>query len=83
MLEGTVIGHEVLHFRGGKLMAYAELLEEVKGLNESDMAEVVDFVRFLKTKYISKTSHRESNMLKGKLNYMSEDFDDSLDEFKE
>ncbi len=64
-------------------MAYAELLEEVKGLNERDMAEVVDFVRFLKTKYNSKTKYRESNMLKGKLNYMAEDFDDSIDEFKE
>ena len=65
------------------MLGLAELLEEVKGLNESDMAEVVDFVRFLKTKYISKTKYRGSNMLKGKLNYMAEDFDDSLDEFKE
>ena len=47
------------------------------------MAEVVDFVRFLKTKYNSKTKYRESNMLKGKLNYMAENFDDSIDEFKE
>ena len=64
-------------------MTYAELLEEVKGLNESDMAEVVDFVRFLKTKYSSKIKYRESNMLKGKLNYMADDFDQTLDEFKE
>ena len=64
-------------------MAYAELLEEVKGLNESDMAEVVDFVRFLKTKYSSKIKCRESNILKGKLNYMADDFDQTLDEFKE
>lgn len=32
-------------------MSYAELLEEVKELNESDIVEAVDFVRFLKTKY--------------------------------
>lgn len=64
-------------------MAYAELLEEVKGLNESDMAEVVDFVRFLKPKYSSKIKYRESNILKGKLNYMADDFDQTLDEFKE
>jgi len=64
-------------------MAYAELIEEVKGLSEDNMAEVLDFVKFLKYKNGDRKPERRSNLLAGGLIYMAEDFDATPDCFKE
>ncbi len=63
-------------------MAYSELIEAAKDLSENDIAEVVDFVNFLKLK--SNRSNRVVlDSLKGKLKYMADDFDETPDCFKE
>ena len=64
-------------------MAYAELIEEVKDLSENNMAEVLDFVKFLKAKQGKTTSKIQFDTLKGKLKYISDDFDETPDCFKE
>ncbi len=64
-------------------MAYSELIEEVKGLSESSLAEVLDFVKFLKAKDDSKKSNIIFDELKGGLLYMADDFDETPDCFKE
>ncbi len=64
-------------------MAYAELIEAAKDLSEKDIAEVVDFVNFLKQKNNKSSNSVVLDSLKGKLKYMAEDFDETPDCFKE
>ncbi len=64
-------------------MAYAELIEAAKGLSENDIAEVVDFVNFLKQKNNNNNNRVVLDSLKGKLKYMADDFDETPDCFKE
>ncbi|WP_034443613.1 DUF2281 domain-containing protein [Butyrivibrio sp. AE2032] len=63
-------------------MAYAELIEEAKKLSEDNIPEVIDFIRFLNSKQDNK-KERQSNLLRGKLKYMADDFDETPDCFKE
>jgi hypothetical protein len=67
----------------GFVMAYAELIEAAKDLSEKDIAEVVDFVNFLKQKNNKSSNSVVLDSLKGKLKYMAEDFDETPDCFKE
>ena len=65
-------------------MAYAELVEEAKGLSESSVSEVIDFIKFLKAKEEPKNiSGIKFDLLKGGLKYMADDFDAPLDCFRE
>lgn len=64
-------------------MGYAELIEEAKGLSENRVAEVVDFIKFLKSKDDGKKSNIVFDELKGGLLYMADDFDETPDCFKE
>ena len=57
-------------------MAYAELIEAAKDLSEKDIAEVVDFVNFLKQKNRKEDNKVVFNILKGGMNYIADDFDD-------
>ena len=68
---------------GGDYMAYAELIEEARGLSESSVYEVIDFIKFLKAKEAKPTKERKSNLLAGGLKYMADDFDETPDCFKE
>ena len=67
---------------GGNPMAYTELIEEVKELSEKNAAEVLDFIKFLKSKENSKESNIVFDELKGGLIYMADDFDKTPDCFK-
>ncbi|MBR1670214.1 MAG: DUF2281 domain-containing protein [Butyrivibrio sp.] len=58
-------------------MAYAEIIEAAKGLSENDIAEVVDFVNFLKQKSNKNNNRVILDSLKGKLKYMADDFDEA------
>lgn len=62
-------------------MVYAELIEEAKDLSESNMSEVVDFIKFLKSRQEQPANERKSNTLKGRLKYMADDFDETPDCF--
>ncbi len=64
-------------------MAYTELMEAAKDLSESDIAEVVTFVYFIKFKNNNTGSNVEFDELKGGLKYMADDFDETPDCFKE
>ncbi|WP_031548203.1 DUF2281 domain-containing protein [Oribacterium sp. FC2011] len=64
-------------------MVYAELIEEAKDLSESNMSEVIDFIKFLKSRQEQPVHERKSNTLKGKLKYMADDFDETPNCFKE
>ena len=64
-------------------MAYAEIIEEAKTLSEYSASEVLDFIKFLKAKESKKSNERKSNLLAGGLIFMSEDFDETPDCFKE
>lgn len=64
-------------------MVYTELIEAAKDLSESDLAEVVDFVNFIKSKNNNTGSRVIFDELKGGLKYMAEDFDDTPECFKE
>ena len=64
-------------------MAYTELIEEAKDLSDSNMIEVIDFIKFLKAKQGHQVQDRQSNTLKGKLKYMAEDFDETPECFRE
>ena len=64
-------------------MAYAELIEAAKDLSDNDIAEVVDFVNFLKQKKRSDDNNVIFDLYKGDLKYMAEDFDETPDCFKE
>ncbi len=64
-------------------MAYSELVEEAKGLSESSLDEVLDFIKYLKTKDDSKKSNIVFDELKGGLLYIADDFDETPDCFKE
>ena len=64
-------------------MAYSEIIEEAKTLSDSNMAEVLDFIKFLKNKQTSSVKHRTPGLLKGKLKFIADDFDETLDCFKE
>lgn len=48
-------------------MAYTELLEEAKGLSESKLDEVLDYIKYLKTKDDSMKSNIVFDGLKGGL----------------
>ncbi len=64
-------------------MAYAELVEEAKGLSDNNTSIVVDFIKFLKEKENKNVEERKSNILAGNLKYIADDFDDTPDCFKE
>lgn len=74
-------------------MAYDTIVEEVKGLSEENQTEVLEFIYFLKYrkgkggvsagKKATKRIRRKENILGGKLIYMSDDFDETPDCFKE
>ena len=64
-------------------MAYAEIIEEAKTLSEYSASEVLDFIKFLKAKESRMSNERKSNLLAGGLIFMSEDFDETPDCFKE
>jgi hypothetical protein len=68
-------------------MSYAILEKEIETLPQSAVSEVVDFVRFIKSK-LSKaesTSAKKSmyGVWKGEPYYMAQDFDEPLDDFEE
>ena len=63
-------------------MAYAELIEEAKDLNESNISEVIDFIKFLKAKNSSNQTKIIFDEFKDGLRYMADDFDDTPDCFK-
>lgn len=69
-------------------MAIDTLINEVKGMTDQDINEVIDFIRFIKIRSfrtdtaIKKTKYRKAGRLQGKIR-MSEDFDAPLDDFKE
>ena len=63
-------------------MTYTDLIEEAKKLSEDNIAEVIDFIKFLNSKQPEK-KERKSNLLAGKLKYMADDFDETSDCFKE
>ena len=64
-------------------MAYSELIEEAKTLTDRNMVEVIDFIRFLKAKQngIIKYQRRCPDLLKGRLKFMADDFDETPDCF--
>ena len=64
-------------------MAYSELIEEARTLTERNIAEVTDFIKFLKAKQTDekKEQRRCSDLLKGRLKFMADDFDDTPDCF--
>ena len=64
-------------------MAYAELIEEAKGLSEFSIIEVTDYIKFLKKKETESLGERKPNLLAGGLKFMAEDFDDTPECFKE
>lgn len=64
-------------------MAYLELIEEAKGLSEAKAAEVLDFIKFLKSKEDGKKSDIVFDELKGGLLFMADDFDETPECFKE
>ena len=64
-------------------MAYAEIIEEAKGLSENRAAEVLDFIKFLKSRDGERPVERKSNLLSGGLIFMADDFDETPDCFKE
>ncbi len=64
-------------------MAYAEIIEEAKDLSENSAAVVLDFIKFLKSKESHINTERKSNLLAGGLVFMSDDFDETPDCFKE
>ncbi len=68
---------------GGIIMAYSELVEEAKTLTERNMAEVTDFIKFLKAKQNNdkKDQRRCPDLLKGRLKFMADDFDETPDCF--
>ena len=53
------------------------------GLSEASVAEVLDFIQFLKAKDDRKKSNIIFDELKGGLIYMADDFDETPDCFKE
>ena len=64
-------------------MAYAEIIEEAKGLSENRAAEVLDFIKFLKSCDGGRTTERKSNLLAGGLIFMADDFDETPECFRE
>ena len=62
-------------------MAYAEIIKEAKELSEESSHEVLDFILFLKAKEKKSVTERKSNLLKGGLKYMADDFDETPDCF--
>jgi hypothetical protein len=64
-------------------MAYSKLDEAAMGLSEASVAEVLDFIQFLKAKDDRKKSNIIFDELKGGLIYMADDFDETPDCFKE
>lgn len=64
-------------------MAYAELVEEAKGLSESATAKIIDIVKAFKALEKNEGSHIVFDECKDKLKYMAEDFDETPDCFKE
>ena len=64
-------------------MASSKLDEAAMGLSEASVAEVLDFIQFLKAKDDRKKSNIIFDELKGGLIYMADDFDETPDCFKE
>ena len=66
-------------------MAYSEIAEAVMDLSENSANEVLDFIEFLKAKEKreKKKKERKANLLAGGLVFMSDDFDETPDDFKE
>ena len=64
-------------------MAYAEIIEEAKGLSEYRAAEVLDFIKFLKANDGERKLERKSNLLAGGLVFMADDFDKTPECFEE
>ena len=64
-------------------MAYADIIEEAKGLSERSSSEVLDFIMYLKEKEKKSKNERKSNLLAGGLLFMSDDFDETPDCLKE
>ena len=63
--------------------AYAELIEEAKGLSDHSLYEIIDFIKFLKAKEMNQGSQIQFDAFKGHLLFMAEDFDETPDCFKE
>ena len=70
-------------------MTYNILMQEVEGISEDLMQEVIRFIRFLKTE-ISQGNSKEAStsgirfdVFKGGLDFISDDFDSSLETFEE
>ena len=72
-------------------MSYEALIREIKTLPESSIAEVMDFVEYVKYKQKEKNDEqveayihkRKLDVFKGGLIYMADDFDDTPECFKE
>lgn len=64
-------------------MAYSEIAEAVMDLSENSANEVLDFIEFLKAKEKREKKERKANLLAGGLVFMSDDFDETPDDFKE
>ena len=64
-------------------MAYSKFDEAAMGLSEASVAEVLDFIQFLKAKDDRKKRNIIFDELKGGLIYMADDFDETPDCFKE
>ena len=75
-------------------MALDLLLQEASGLSEAELNQVIRFVRFIKIESANKKSSgnedgnthssviRKAGIYRGKV-WMSDDFNDPLDDFKE
>ena len=77
--------------RRNRNMSYEALIREIKTLPESSIAEVMDFVEYVKYKQKEKNDEqveayihkRKLDVFKGGLIYMADDFDDTPECFKE
>ena len=88
--------HESRHFllKGCEVMAYELLEKELKDLPESNIVDVIEYIRFLKFKLLRdehntgstiterKHPERKLGILQGKF-VMADDFDETPDCFKE
>lgn len=66
-------------------MSYQTLLEDIKKLPEEGYDQLVEYVEFLDFKFhrSSAKGKRAIGGLQGRLAYISDDFDDTIEEFRE
>ena len=69
--------------REGKDMSYAELIQKEEGFDDNEMAEILDFIKLVKNKKKKDSNKIILGVLKNSKFYMSDDFDETPECFKE